>query len=170
MAVDYFLKIDGIEGDSLDDKHKGEVELISYDWTETQSGSFAQGGGGGVGKVHMGSFEFVMHTCKASPKLALYCANGKHIKEATLTCRKAGEGQQDFYSIKMSDIIVSKYRTMSHIPAESTDNNNRVLGTPADEFCFDFGKIEFEYKPQKADGALDTPVKAGYNVKANKTV
>ena len=169
MAVDYFLKIDGIEGDSLDDHHAGEIELVSYDWTETQSGSFAQGGGGGVGKVNMESFEFVMYTCKASPKLALFCANGKHIKSATLTCRKAGEGQQDFYSITMSDLIVSKYRTMSHPPLNKTEEGG-VNGVPADMFSLNFGKIEFEYKPQKADGALDTPVKAGYDVKTNKTV
>ena len=169
MAVDYFLKIDGIEGDSLDDAHKGEIELVSYDWAETQSGSFAQGGGGGAGKVNMENFEFVMNTCKASPKLMLYCANGKHIKEATLSCRKAGEGQLDFYSIKMTDIIVAKYRTMSH-PLEGTGENGLSDGVPTDEVCFNFGKIEFEYKPQKADGALDTPVKAGYNVKTNKTV
>lgn len=166
MAVDYFLKIDGIEGDSQDDAHKGEIELIAYDWTETQSGSFAQGGGGGAGKVNMENFEFYMHTCKASPKLMLFCANGKHIKSVTLTCRKAGEGQHDFYSVVLSDIIVAKYRTMSHAPGLE----NLADGTPVDQVCFNFGKIEFEYKPQKSDGALDAPVKAGYNVKTNKTV
>lgn len=170
MAVDYFLKIDGIEGDSLDDAHKSEIELISYDWSETQSGSFAQGGGGGAGKVNMENFEFVMNTCKASPKLMLFCANGKHIKSAVLTCRKAGEGQHDFYSITLSDIIVSKYRTMSHAPQQHGGENGYAAGTPIDQVCFNFGKIEFEYKPQKSDGALDAPVKAGYNVKTNKTV
>ena len=167
MAVDYFLKIDGIEGDSHDAAHKNEIELISYDWTESQSGSFAQGGGGGVGKVHMENFKFVMYTSKASPKLALYCANGKHIKEATLTCRKAGEGQLDFYTIKLTDIIIAQYRTMSQLPTDASDTDH---DSPADQFSFNFGKIEFEYKPQKEDGALDTPVKAGYNVKTNKTV
>ncbi len=170
MAVDYFLKIDGIEGDSTDDKHKNEIELISYDWTETQAGSFAQGGGGGAGKVHMENFEFVMNTCKASPKLMLYCANGKHIKSAELTCRKAGEGQHDFYTIKMSEIIVSKFRTRSHPGQVIAGSDGYSDGTPTDEVAFNFGKIEFEYKPQKEDGAMGTPVKAGYDVKANKTV
>lgn len=170
MAVDYFLKIEGIEGDSQDDAHKNEIELISYDWTETQSGSFAQGGGGGAGKVKMENFEFIMYSSKASPKLMLFCANGKHIKSAVLTCRKAGEGQHDFYSITMSDVIVSKFRTMSHAPASIPQDLIPAAGVPVDQVCFNFGKIEFEYKPQKIDGALDTPVKAGYNVKTNKTV
>lgn len=169
MAVDYFLKIDGIEGDSLDSEHTNEIELISYDWSETQSGSFAQGGGGGTGKVNMENFEFVMLTCKASPKLMLFCANGRHIKSATLTCRKAGETPLDFYSITMTDIIVSKYRTKSH-PSVGVGENGLADGVPTDEVCFNFGKIEFEYKPQKNDGALDSPVKAGYDVVTNKTV
>jgi len=168
MAVDYFLKIDGIEGDSHDDKHKNEIELISYDWSEMQTGSFAQGSGGGAGKVHMEGFEFVMPSCKATPKLMLFCANGKHIKTAELTCRKAGGDQQEFYTIKMSDIIVSKFRTMSH--PRSTGKDENIDGRPTDEVCLTFGKIEFEYKPQKSDGALDTPVKAGYNLTANKAV
>jgi type VI secretion system secreted protein Hcp len=170
MTVDYFLKIEGIEGDSRDDKHANEIELISYDWQETQSGSFAQGGGGGAGKVHMEAFKFVMPTCKASPKLMLFCANGKHIESAVLTCRKAGGDQQEFYSIKMSDIIVSKFRTMSHQTTLTTGIEGIADGRPTDEVCLTFGKIEFEYKPQKADGALDTPVKAGYNLTANKAI
>lgn len=170
MAVDYFLKIDGIEGDSTDEAHKNEIELISYDWSESQSVSFAQGAGGGAGKVQMESFEFIMNTCKASPKLMLFCANGKHIKSATLTCRKAGEGQHDFYSIVLSDIVVSSFRTSGHLTGLEETGNGYNDGSPVDFVSFSFGKIEFEYKPQKSDGALDTPVKAGYNVKTNKTV
>lgn len=170
MAVDYYLKIDGIEGDSQDEAHKNEIELIAYDWTETQSGTFAQGGGGGAGKVNMENFEFMMFTSKASPKLMLFCANGKHIKSAILTCRKAGEGQQDFCSITMSDVIISKYRTMSHAPSSIAKNANVTTEVPIDQVCLNFGKIEFEYKTQKTDGAMDAPVKAGYNVKTNTTV
>lgn len=170
MSVDYFLKIDGIEGDSLDDKHAKEIELISYEWEETQNGTFAQGGGAGAGKVHMEAFRFVMPTCKASPKLMLFCANGKHIPSAVLTCRKAGGDQHEFYSVTMSDIIVSKFRTKSN-PSIGTENQEGPFdGRPTDEVCLSFGKIEFEYKPQKADGGMDTPVKAGYNLTANKAI
>jgi type VI secretion system secreted protein Hcp len=170
MSVDYFLKIDGIEGDSQDDKHKNEIELISYDWEEVQTGTFAQGSGGGAGKVHMEAFRFMMPTCKASPKLMLFCANGKHIPSAVLTCRKAGGDQHEFYSITMSDIIVSKFRTMSYQSGDGNSQENDFDGRPTDEVRLSFGKIEFEYKPQKVDGALDTPVKAGYNLTANKAI
>ena len=50
-AVDYFLKIDNIPGESEDDKHKSEIQLESWRIGATQSGTFASGGGGGAGKV-----------------------------------------------------------------------------------------------------------------------
>src|SRR5256885_3864946 len=95
-AVDYFLKVDGIEGESTDSKHKGEIDVQSFSWGETQSGTFAAGGGGGAGKVAMQDFHFVMGVNKSSPKLMLACANGQHIKQAVLTCRKAGTDQQEY--------------------------------------------------------------------------
>src|SRR5712691_1971915 len=98
-AVDYFLKIDGIEGESQDSKHKGEIDLESFSWGETQSGTHAAGGGGGAGKVSMQDFHFVMRVNKASPKLLQACAGGQHIPKAILTCRKAGKDQQEFLKI-----------------------------------------------------------------------
>src|SRR5262249_20296840 len=98
-AVDYFLKIDGIDGESQDHKHKGEIDLLSWSWGEHQSGTHGAGGGGGAGKVSMGDFHFVMHINKASPKLMLACADGEHIRKAVLTCRKAGTEQQEFLKI-----------------------------------------------------------------------
>ena len=90
-AVDYFLKIDGIPGESTDSKHKNEIDIESWSWGEANSGSHAYGGGGGAGKVSVQDFNFTMHVNKASPKLFLACATGQHIKEALLTCRKAGK-------------------------------------------------------------------------------
>src|ERR1700753_4105926 len=81
-AVDYFLKIDGIEGESKDSKHKGEIDLDSWSWGANQSGTYHGGGGGGAGKVAMQDFHFVMKINKASPKLMLACASGEHIKKA----------------------------------------------------------------------------------------
>ena len=160
MATDYFLKIDGIDGESTDDSHKGEIDLLSWSWGATQTGTFSRGGGGGAGKVDMQDFHFVMTANKASPLLMKACATGQHIKSATLTCRKAGGEQVEYMIVKMSDLLVSSYQTSG----ASGD------GTPTDSTTVNFGKIEFEYKPQKADGSLDSPVKAGYDVKINKSL
>jgi type VI secretion system secreted protein Hcp len=160
-AVDYFLKIEGIDGESLDSKHKNEIQLESWSWGESQSGSFAHSSGGGAGKVAMQDFHFVMKINKASPKLMLACATGEHIKKATLVCRKAGKEQQEFLKITMSDLLVSSFQTGGSGGADII---------PTDQISLNFAKIEQEYKPQKADGSLDSPVKAGYDLKLNQKV
>jgi type VI secretion system secreted protein Hcp len=160
MAVDYFLKIDSVPGESTDDKHKGEIDVESWSWGETQSGTSSAGGGGGAGKVSMQDFHFVMRLNKASPKLMLACATGEHLKSATLVCRKAGGDQQEYMKIVMSDLLVSSYQT-----GGSTGDV-----VPLDQISLNFSKIEYEYKPQKADGSLDSPVKTGYDLKLNKKV
>lgn len=160
MAVDYFLKLDGIEGESTDDKHAKEIDVESWSWGESQTGTAAKGGGGGAGKVSMQDFHFVMKVNKASPKLMLACATGEHIKSAVLTCRKAGGQQQEYMKVTMSDLIVSSYQTGG--------SQGDVI--PVDQISMNFAKIEYEYKPQKADGTLDSPVKTGYDLKTNKKV
>ena len=160
-VVDYFLKIDGIEGESEDSKHSKEIEIMSWSWGATQSGSFATGGGGGAGKVSMHDFSFQKLIDKASPKLMLACAGGDHIKKAVLTCRKAGKEQQEFLKVTFSDVLVSSYQTGGHGEGDVR---------PLDSIALNFAKIEFDYKEQKADGSLGGSVKTGWDLKANKKV
>jgi type VI secretion system secreted protein Hcp len=159
---DYFLKIDGIEGESQDSKHKGEIQLHSFSWEANNDGTFSTNKGGGSGKVAMRDFKFTMDANKASPKLMLACATGKHIKSVVLTCRKAGTEQQDYLKYTLSDVLVSYYRTAS--PA---DGNGAI---PLDEVSLNFAKIELEYKEQNADGTLGGAVKVGYDLKETKEV
>lgn len=159
-AVDYFLKIEGIDGESNDSKHKGEIEIESFSWGETQSGSSAGGGGGGAGKVSMQDFHFVMKINKASPKLFLACATGEHIKKAVLIARKAGKTQQEYLKWTFSDLLISSYQT----------GGSQGDAIPTDQVSFNFTKIEVEYKEQKPDGSLGAAIPAGYNLKENKTV
>ena len=158
-AVDYFLKLDGIEGESHDAKHKGEIDLESWSWGESQSGTHSAGGGGGAGKVAMQDFHFVMKVNKASPKLLLLCANGQHIKKAVLTCRKAGKDQQEFLKIEFTDLLVSSYQT-------GGSGHSDIL--PTDQISLNFAKIEYTYKQQNPDGTLGGPVQAGWDLKQNK--
>jgi type VI secretion system secreted protein Hcp len=157
MAVDYFLKIDGIDGESKDKKHAKEIDLLSWSWGETQSGSSAFGGGGGAGKVNMQDFSFAMNNNAASPKLVLACASGQHIKSALLTCRKAGKEQQEYLKIKFSDLLISSFQTGGSTGAE----------IPVDQISFNFSKIEYEYYPQKPDGTLDAKVPVHWDLKEN---
>lgn len=156
-AVDYFLKIDGIPGESTDSKHKNEIDLESWSWGETNAGTHAGGGGGGAGKVHMQDYQFSMRVNKASPKLFLACASGQHIKEALLTCRKAGKQQQEYLKIKFSDLLIATYQT----------GGSTADVVPVDQISFNFSKIEMTYAPQKPDGTLDSPVVHNYDLKGN---
>jgi type VI secretion system secreted protein Hcp len=124
---------------------------------ETRSGSSGSVGGGGAGKVEMTDFSFTARTSKASPQLFLQCAQGKHIKQAILTVRKAGGSQQEYLIIKLNDVLVSNYAIGS---GESE-------GEPHDAFALNFVKLSYDYKPQKADGSLDAPVHAGWDLSKN---
>lgn len=160
MAVDFFLKIDGVDGEANDSKHKGEIDIESFSWGEVNSGDAAHRGGMGAGKVTMQDFHFVMKVNKASPKLMQHCAAGEHVKKAVLTCRKAGKDQQEYYKVTFNDLVISSYQT-------GGSQGNHV---PVDQISFNFSKIEMEYKEQKPDGTLGGSVKGGWDVKQNKVV
>jgi type VI secretion system secreted protein Hcp len=159
-AVDYFLKLDGVPGESGDAKHKDEIQVLSFSFGESQAGTMAFGGGGGAGKVQMQDFHFMMNVNKASPKLFLACANGEHIKSAVLTGRKAGKDQQDYLKITFTDLLVSSFQTNGDANANSL---------PVDSVSFNFAKIEWEYKTQNVDGSLGAPVTAKYDLKEMKS-
>ena len=160
-AVDYFLKIHGVEGESTDHKHKGQIDVESWSWGETQTGTHHAGGGGGAGKVSMQDFHFVMKMSKATPRLMLACASGEHLQDALLICRKAGGNQEEFLHIKMTDVLVSSYQT-------GGSGHSDIV--PTDQISLNFAKIEVDYKPQSDKGTLLGSVKSGWDVKANKKV
>ncbi len=157
MAVDMFLKLDGIEGESKDAKHKGELDIESFSFGASNAGSTSGGTGAGAGKVSMLDFSFATQVNKASPKLFLACASGQHIKTALLTVRKAGGQQQDFLKITLSDVQVTGYHQGA---AEAAD-------TPRDQVTLNFSKIHVSYSGQRPDGSPDTPVTAGWDLKKN---
>ena len=158
MALRIFAKIGDIKGESLDTKHKDEVEVLSWSWGASQSGSIIHGGGGGEGKANFNDLNFSHHIDKASPLLLKACATGEHIKEATITVRKAGKGQQEFLIVKMNDILIT-----SVSPSISGDQT-----TTAENVSLQFAKVDLEYKPQKADGSLDAGIHFKYDIKGNK--
>ena len=133
--LDYFLKIEGIAGESMDSKHKGEIDVESWSWGANNTGSHATGSGGGAGKVQMQDFHFTMKLNKASPSLFLKCATGEHLKEAVISMRKAGGGQHEFLKVTLSDLLVSSYQT----GGATTDD------LPTDQFALNFAKIEFDF-------------------------
>jgi len=155
--ADIFIKIGDIKGESTDDKHKDEVEVLSWSWGVSQSGAVVTGGGGGAGKASFSDFSFMHRIDKASPLLHKACATGQHIPEATITSRKAGKGQQEFLIIKMNDILITSVQpTMGNADSGMEAVSLKVA------------KVGLEYKPQKSDGSLDAGVFFKYDIKGNK--
>jgi type VI secretion system secreted protein Hcp len=156
VASDIFAKIGDIKGESLDDKHKDEIEVLSWSWGVTNAEK-PTGGGGGEGKASFHDLSFTHKIDKASPVLMKGCATGQHLKEATITRRKAGKGQQEFLIIKMNDVLITAV----------TDADNDEGGN-LETVSLAFAKVDLEYRPQKADGSLDAGIHFKYDIKAHK--
>lgn len=158
MASDLFFKIGDIKGESQDDKHKDEIEVLSWSWGMVQPGSMASGGGGGMGKVSFNDLSFTHYVDKATPNLMKACATGDHIKEATLTVRKAGKTPQEFMLIKIKDVIIT------HVAPSGSAGDGGMM----ESISLQFGNVDLEYKPQKADGSLDAGLHFKYDLKLSK--
>ena len=155
MAVDMFLKIDGIKGESKDSKHKDEIDVLAWSWGESNSGTMHMGGGGGGGMVNMQDFSFTKYVDKSSPDLFLNCAEGTHIKEATLTCRKAGGGQQEYLNYKLVDLLITS------LSGGGSGGEDRLT----ENLTINFAKIEYTYKEQDEKGATKDTITKKYNLK-----
>ena len=157
MASDIFAKLGDIKGESLDDKHKDEIELLSWSWGVTNAKAPLTGSGGGKGKATFHDLSFTHKIDKASPLLLKGCATGQHLKEATITRRKAGKGQQEYLVIKMNDVVITSV-------AEEDDGGSGQV----EAVTLAFAKVDLEYRPQKSDGSLDAGIHFKYDIKANK--
>jgi len=157
MAADIFAKLGDIKGESSDDKHKDEIEVLSFSWGVT-SLSAPNGPGAAAGKPAFRDLSITHTIDKASPLLLNACATGTHLKEATITHRKAGKGQQEFLIIKMNDVIITG---VQHGGGDGQTSSEIVNLT--------FAKVDVEYRPQKADGSVDAGLHFKYDLKTNKT-
>ena len=155
MAHDYFLKIAGIQGESVDVKHKGEIDILSFSWGEANTASAAHGGGGGAGKVSMQDFHFTKKFDKASPKLFSATASGQRFSQAILTARKAGEVPVDFLKVTLSNILISSYQT-----AGTGDPDP----TPTDQFSINFQKIRMDLLTQTPTGTTTSSANASFDL------
>ena len=161
MAVDMFLKLDGIPGDSNDRQIKGEIVLESFSWGETNTlahNAFTAGGGAGAGKVSFQDFHFTARVSKASPKLLLACASGQHIPTGTVTLRK-GTAQQENQFV----FLVYKFTNVIITSVQDTGSGD----VPVELVSFAFQKVFVEFKEQSPTGAL-TAIDFAWDLLANR--
>lgn len=157
MAVDIFLKLGDISGESSDDKHGEEIDVLSWSWGMNQSGTTHTGGGGGAGKVSVNDISVVKYCDAATPAIMLACCNGKHYPEAKLTVRKAGENPLEYIKLTMKEVLVSSVAT------GASHGDDR----PVETITLNFAEFKIEYTPQKADGTGAAAKEAAWNIAKN---
>jgi len=158
MASSIFARIGTIKGESHEARHKDEIDVLSWAWGVSQTGSGGHGTGGGAGKASFQDFTFAHHVDKASPLLMKACATGQHLSDATITVRKAGKGQQEYLIITMQDLLVTSVSTSVSGEGDFT----------IESVVLAFEKVDLEYKPQKPDGSLDVGLHFKYDLKAQR--
>lgn len=159
MALDMFFKMDTIKGESQDDKHKDEIDVLSWSWGMAHANSPRPGPGGGTGKVSFKDLTIIKRTDRATPDLMLACSSGKHLKEATLTVRKAGEKPIEFVRMKLNDILISSLDACSC-------GDEPVI---TEQLTLNFSKVQFEYSRQKPDGTTEPVPPFKWDYKLNKS-
>ncbi len=157
MAVDMFLKVGDIKGESKDDKHKESIDVLAWSWGMSQSGTTHLGTGGGAGKVSVQDLSFTKYIDKSSVNLIMACCNGKHYPEAKLTVRKAGEKPLEYLTITMKDVLVTAVST------GGSGGEDRLT----ENVTLNFGNFITEYKAQKPDGSGDAGVFAKWDIAKN---
>lgn len=160
MAVDMFLKIEGIDGESADEKHGKEIDVLAFSWGMSQSGSMHVGGGGGSGKVNVQDLSITKYLDKSSTVLMEKCCSGKHFPKATLICRKAGDSPVEHWVIEMEEVIVSS------ISAGASKGEDLMT----ENVSLNFAKFKAQYTPQEATGAAGGKVFHGWNIRTNAKV
>jgi type VI secretion system secreted protein Hcp len=162
-ASDFLLEIDGIKGESKEQKHPGTIDIESFSWGLSQGGvknSSRLASGGGAGKVVFSDISVSKSTDAASPLLFKSAATGKHIKKAVLYGRKAGGGQQEYLKITLEDCLISSFQQGPQAPGSGAGQ--------LESFSLNFAKISYSYSPVGADGKAGSPLIATYDLKSLK--
>jgi type VI secretion system secreted protein Hcp len=156
MAVDYFLKLDGIQGESVDTNHKDEIQIMSWSWGASQVSSVSGTGGSGAGKADLSDFSIMTYFDKATPKFFKSIGLGTHIKTGTMTATKSGAEGKPYLKVDFKELFVSSLQISgsSEVPTVS--------------LSFTYNEIKIDYSVQGEDGNLKSIGPVTYNTKENK--
>ena len=158
MAMDMFLKIGDLKGESVDSIHKGEIDVLAWSWGLSQSGTTHGGAGGGAGKVNVQDLSFTKYIDKSSPSLVTACCTGRHFPDATLTIRKSGPKGLEYLTIKLDEVLVTSVST------GGSGGEDRLT----ENVTLNFAKFTLSYQPQAKDGSKDGPaIEAKWDINAN---
>ena len=160
MAVDMFIKLGDIKGESQDKTHKGEIDVLAWSWGMSNSATTHVGGGGGSGKVNVQDISFTKYTDSASHALIAHCCSGKHIDKVNLVVRKAGDKPLEYIKIDLEDVLICA------VSQGGSGGEDRLT----ENITLNFARFKYAYVPQKADGSGEAAKEAGWNIAANVKV
>jgi len=159
MAVDMFIKLEGIKGEAQDSVHKDEIDVLAWAWGCSQSGTTHMGSGGGAGKVNVQDLSFTKYIDSASHTLLQRTFDGKHITKADLVVRKAGGTPLEYIKICMEDVMVTS------VSCGGSGGEDRLT----ENVTLNFSKVKYTYVPQDAAGAAVADKNAGWDIAENIT-
>jgi len=157
MAVDMFMKIDTVDGEAQDTKHKKEIDVLAWSWGISNNGSAHNGNGAGSGKASVHDLTFTKWVDRATPNLALACCSGKHFKDATLIIRKAGAKPVEYVKIKMETVLITSVST------GGSGGEDRLT----ENITLNFAKVSLDYVPQDDKGAGGTAIPMSWDIASN---
>jgi type VI secretion system secreted protein Hcp len=159
MAVDSFLELGDIKGESRDSEFADLIDVLAWSWGASQSGTMHLGPGGGGGKANVNDLSLTIWIDKSYPNLMQACCAGKHFPTATLTCRKAGgDAAVPYVKMEMEEVLVTSVST------GGSGGEDRFTAN----VTLNFAKFKVTYTPQKADGTADAAIgPVGWDISAN---
>jgi len=157
MALDMFMNIAGVKGESKDKTHKDEIDVLAWSWGMSNAGTAHTGGGSGAGKVNVQDLSFTKYIDKSSPDLMLGSCNGKHFDTATLVVRKAGETPLEYLKITMSEILVTSVST------GGSGGEDRLT----ENVTLNFSKVQVDYVEQAAKGTKAATPSMSWDIAQN---
>lgn len=157
MAMDMFMDIPPIKGESKDKTHKDKMDVLAWSWGMSNSGTAHVGGGAGAGKVNVQDLSFTKWIDVASCDLQKFCCNGKHLAKATLIVRKAGENPLEYITIEMTDVLITAVST------GGSGGEDRLT----ENVTLNFAKVKVQYKSQSEKGTVDKTPDYTWNIAEN---
>jgi type VI secretion system secreted protein Hcp len=155
MAVDYYLKLDQIDGEAADSNFKGQIQILSWSWGASQVSSVAGSGGSGAGKADLSDLSITTNFDKATPKFFNSIVIGQHIKTGTMSAVKSGAKGKPYLKVDFKELFV----TSLQISASSE--------VPTISVSFTYNEIKIDYSAQNEDGNLESTGPVTYNQKEN---
>ncbi len=157
MAVDYFLKLDPVKGETAADGFTDQIQVLSWSWGGSNTSTVSGSSGSGAGKADLSDLNIMVTLDKASPELFKGMTAGTHYKKGTLSAVKTGAKGKPYLTVDMEEVFVTSLQlsASSEVPSVSVS--------------FTYKTIAIEYKQQATDGTLTSTGTVKYDLRTNVT-